>query len=246
MKKTIFIFCYSYQKKNLDSLFNMVKSFSNDYIVSFTLVDQSSINKEDKLPSTSNSFLLNYIHVAWDSISSPIEYKKYFLITSKFDYYMQIGDQTDIGANVLNKAIEFLDTTDSCIITYDDIISGDFEAVPRINRNLIIATRLSSSKIKFPSFAKYNGEQEYIYYKAIENGLTVYGVSSKMVNDKTVDLNSLDYVPFYLNHNYNKIAEELGLIKNKHEYNDVSYDIRKSKFDAVLGERYINKTKIID
>lgn len=244
MKKKIFVFCYSYQKKNLDDLFKLINLISNTYDITFTLVDQSSINKDNKYKN--NKFILNYIHVPWDSISSPIEYKKYFLATSKFDYYLQIGDSVDFTIENLSSMLLFLDQNNNSILTHIEDSNEDFLISKSISRSFILGTKLSAARIKFPTFAKYNGEQEYIFYHAIKDGLTVYGVSSKIVTDKTIDLNKVDYVPFYLNHNYNAIAEELGLKKNKYEYNDVSYNIRKSKFDNILGERYINKTKIID
>jgi hypothetical protein len=244
MKKNIAVFCYSYQKKNLDELFNLVENISDKHNVMLTVVDQSSINKEDRY--NPNAFFLNYIHTPWDSISSPIEYKKYSLSTSKFDYYLQIGDQTIIDIEHLNNLILFLDKNKNCLITQNNLAQGDFLVGTKINRNFIFAERESALKIKLPSFAKYNGEQEYVYYHAIKDGLTVYEVSSKIVDDKTIDLNTIDYVPFNLNHNYNAIAEEVGLKKNTYEYNDVSYNIRKSKFDNILGERYINKTNVID
>lgn len=244
MKKTIAVFCYSYQRKNLDRLFELVGQISSEYNVVLTVVDQSSINKEDKYKP--DGFFLNYIHVPWDSISSPIEYKKYFLLTSRSDYYLQVGDEVSLSLESLNNLIMFLDKNKSCIITQNSLAEHDFLVASQINRNFIFAERSSAIKINFPAFAKYNGEQEYVHYKAVKDGLTVYEVSSKMVDDKTLDLNKIDYVPFNLNHNYNAVAEELGLKKNKYEYNDVSYDIRKSKFDSVLGERYINKTNVID
>jgi hypothetical protein len=244
MKKTLFIFCYSYQKKNLEKIFAMADLFSSKYNVSLSIVDQSSNKKDNKV--VSKKFSLNYVHVQWDSISSPIEYKKYFLIISKFDYYMHIGNDVDISLENLDKMIDFLEKNNNCLITQNKDATTDFVRSSLINRNFILASRASAIKINFPTFAKYNGEQEYIFYHAIKDGLTVYEVSSKMVYDNTVDLNSLDYVPFYLSHNYNKIAEEVGLKKNTYEYNDVSYNIRKSKFDNILGERYINKTNVID
>ena len=244
MKKTIGVFCYSYQRKNLDSLFELVCQISSEHNVMLTVVDQSSINKEEKYKP--NGFFLNYVHVPWDSISSPIEYKKYFLLTSRFDYYLQVGDEVSLSSESLNNLILFLDKNKNCIVTQNSLTKQDFLVASQINRNFIFAERISAIKIKFPTFAKYNGEQEYVYHKAVEDGLTVYEVSSKMVDDKTLDLNKIDYVPFNLNHNYNAVAEELGLKKNKYEYNDVLYDIRKSKFDNVLGERYINKTNVID
>lgn len=244
MKKTISVFCYSYQKKNLDELFTLVEKISNNYNVVLTVVDQSSINKEDKYKP--NGFFLNYIHTPWDSISSPIEYKKHFLLTSMSEYYLQIGDQTNIDLEHLNSLILFLDKNKKCLITQNSWAQGDFLEGTKINRNFIFAKKDSALKIKVPAFAKYNGEQEYVYYHAAKDGLTVYEVSSKIVDDKTIDLNTVDYVPFNLNHNYNAIAEEVGLKKNRYEYNDVSYNIRKSKFDNILGERYINKTNVID
>lgn len=244
MKKNIFIFCYSYQKKNLDDLFKLINLISRSYSVTFALVDQSSINKDSKYKN--NKFILNYIHIPWDSISSPIEYKKYFLSISKFDYYLQIGDSVDFTIESLSMMLSFLDQNNNSLLTYIEESNQEFLTCKVINRNFILGSKPCAAKIKFPTFAKYNGEQEYIFHHAIKDGLTVYGVSSKMVTDKTIDLNKLDYVPFYLNHNYNAIAKELGLKTNKYEYNDVSYNIRKSKFDNILGERYINKTKIID
>jgi hypothetical protein len=244
MKKNIGVFCYSYQKKNLDELFSLVEKISNNYNVMLTVIDQSSINKEDKYKP--NRFFLNYIHIPWDSISSPIEYKKHFILTSKFDYYLQIGDQTKIDIEHLNNLILFLDKNESCLLTQSNLAQADFLVGTGINRNFIFAKKDSALKIKAPAFAKYNGEQEYIYHHATKDGLTVYEVSSKIVDDKTIDLNTVDYVPFNLNHNYNAIAEEVGLKKNRYEYNDVSYNIRKSKFDNILGERYINKTNVID
>lgn len=244
MKKNIAVFCYSYQKKNLDKLFNLIEKISNNYNVMLTVIDQSSINKEDKYKS--NKFFLNYVHIPWDSISSPIEYKKHFLLTSRFDYYLQIGDETSIDLNHLNNLILFLDKNKNCLLTQNNLAQDDFLVSTKINRNFIFAKMDSALKIKAPAFAKYNGEQEYVYHHAIKDGLTVYEVSSKIVDDKTIDLNLVDYVPFNLNHNYNVIAEEVGLKKNRYEYNDVSYNIRKSKFDNILGERYINKTNVID
>jgi hypothetical protein len=79
---------------------------------------------------------------------------------------------------------------------------------------------------------------------------------TKLFQNNTLPLEDNGYVPFSLTHKYNKFIENnerniIGLfgievIPFPFEDDDIEYTIEKSETDKIGGERYLNKTRIIN
>ena len=77
-----------------------------------------------------------------------------------------------------------------------------------------------------------------------------------MFQNNTLPLEKNGYVPFSLTHKYNKFIESnekkiidtfaIEIIPFPFEDNDIEYTIEKSETDKIGGERYLNKTRIIN
>ena len=129
MNSGIDILIYSYQNKNLfENIKKNIDSSSKKNKLFFYVIDQNNTDRSKYIDIENKNVDIVYKYVKWDSIRSPILYKKEFLEKSKNEYYMQCGDGTLLKENWDADFIEFSDQKNI-------IISGNQEYEIK-NKNL--------------------------------------------------------------------------------------------------------------
>lgn len=272
--QTISICLYSYRNKDLYNIVSrLVDSCSDKNNFIFKVVDQNNTIRDEISLLSKNNIKVMYEYVFWDSIDSPIKYKQNFLNGIVSKYHLQISDRVTLPKDW---DIDFLNICGDSIIsgagvrgyeiknkfmlkkTFSD--SMDFSESNVIDRDLIFSKTPILKSIGFPTNLKYYGEEEIMSFFAKIKNISIISMPSNIVYFKGDSLEDKDYVPFSLYHNYNDIInfykenvsrlQEFGTMKDIYPLpyisNDVEYDIRKSKIDMVGGERYLDKTAMVD
>jgi hypothetical protein len=272
MNSGIDVLIYSYQNKNLfENIKKNIDSSSKKNKLFFYIVDQNNTDRSKYIDIQNKNVDIVYKYVKWDSIKSPILYKKEFLEKSKNEYYMQCGDNTLLKENWDSDFIEFVDQKNI-------IISGNqeyeiknknlyfiektkkhidmYKKVNLIDRNLLFGKVDILSKIEYPTYLKYFGEEESISLNLIKMGVEIYAAPTDYVKDDNVSLSDEEYVPFSLYHGYNTFIEKnkeimynvynVNLLQLPFFDDDVLYDMQKSKVDKMGGKRYLNDIKVIN
>jgi hypothetical protein len=272
MNSGIDVLIYSYQNKNLfENIKKNINSSSKKNKLFFYIIDQNNVDRSKYINIENENVEIMYKYIKWDSIKSPIIYKKEFLEKSKNEYYMQCGDNTLLKENWDAEFIEFVGTKNK-------VISGNYEykiknknlyfiektkkyidmykQVNIIDRNLLFGKVEILSKIKYPINLKYFGEEESISLDLIKEGIEIYAAPTDHIKDNNIVLENEEYVPFSLYHGYNDFIEKnKEIMYNTYNVNllelpffddDVLYDVQKSKVDKMGGKRYLNDIKVIN
>jgi len=76
MRKSIGIFVYSFQNKDLiDNLTDIVNKSSGLHDLSFYVIDQNNVERSRLFNITASHVKIIYKHTKWDSIKSPVAHK---------------------------------------------------------------------------------------------------------------------------------------------------------------------------
>ena len=135
MNSGIDILIYSYQNKNLfENIKKNIDTSSEKNKLFFYIIDQNNMDRSKYIDIENENVSIIYKYIKWDSIKSPIVYKKEFLEKSKNAYYMQCGDNTLLKENWDLEFIEFVNTKNI-------IISGNCEYEIK-NKNLYLIEKL--------------------------------------------------------------------------------------------------------
>jgi len=281
MKNDIDILIYSYKGKYVKDTINKLKEYS----FNVTLIDQHPLDRKDLF----NSFIKEYRHIFWDIKDSPCEYKEDFINNSTAKYVMILSDNIFLDDNFIEKSIEYIDSN-NCILSgfgknkieKIDLFSvkqirkrsDEFTLTNFINRDFIIGKLEDLKKINYPSFLKYNGEEEYLSIMFFNNNINIYSVPSSMGSPGGERSIENIYTPFSLDHNYNEVikiftneycemingrisrdkVKDFSIFHNfdftelkKLPYinNDVVYKQYDLNFFDVLGRKFVEKTRSI-
>jgi hypothetical protein len=269
MTATIGICIYSYQsKKLLETIEEIKDKSSKKNILYFYIIDQNNIDRTRMLDDPDFYKSISYNYVKWDSIKSPIEYKQQAINYLNKTYYMQISDDVKLANNWDEYAIDFISNNQNSILTGNSTVSlknknwfsiqpertesKKFNKVNYVDRNFLFGLTEDFKKINYPTYLKYNGEEEAISIDMINKGISMYNFPDEYL---LINKNEFaeDYVPFSINHNYNKFVSLYKDEIKKHfdleidflpfEDSDVLYDPTQSQTDKIGGLRYINKIK---
>lgn len=269
MTSNIGICIYSYQNKKLLDLIEEIKEKSSKKnMLYFYVIDQNNLDRTRSFSEPDFYQSISYNYVKWDSIKSPIEYKQQALNILNKTYYMQAGDDLNLIQNWDEYAINFISKNKNSIITGNSTVSlsnknwfqlestrtpsKKFNEINYIDRNFLFGLTEDFKKIDYPKYLKYNGEEEAISIDMLNNGIKMYNFPDEylLINRSNIEE---EYVPFSLNHNYNKfvnlykdeVKKNFGLDIEEFPFedNDVSYDPAQSQTDKIGGLRYINKVK---
>lgn len=270
---TIGIFIYSFQNNDLiNQVKDIIEKSSPDNKLMISVVDQNSINHSKHFNISSKNIYINYKHVAWDSIKSPISYKKDFIDSTNTEYILICSDHITLSKQWDLDVINYLSNNKNIIISGNetknliiengminkkyDCGNTNYTKSNYIDRDFIFGKKEDICIIDLDTSLKYYGEEEMMFLSCFENNIDVFTSPSSLYFNKNIALSSYDYVPFSLMHNYNKIILKIKnskltnhilntLSEIKFENNDVNYDPLKSPFNEVTGERYLNKTRSI-
>lgn len=269
MTSNIGICIYSYQNKKLLDLIEEIKEKSSKKnMLYFYVIDQNNLDRTRGLDDPEFYHSISYNYVKWDSIKSPIEYKQQALNILNKTYYMQVEDNLSLIQNWDEYAIEFISNNKNSILSGNSTVSLDnknlfqiaatrtpskhFNEIKYIDRNFLFGLTEDFKKIDYPKYLKYNGEEESISIDMLNRGIKIYNFPDEYLSIHKVDIEK-EYVPFSLNHNYNKFVSLYKDQVKKHfglkietlpfEDSDVLYDPLQSQTDKIGGLRYINKVK---
>lgn len=270
-KNIINVSIYGYKSKTLiDVVENLLNNQSNKNVINVYVVDQHPLNRKDKFAS-----IINYQHVFWDNIKNPNQYKNYILYNTFSNYFLQIGDGVFLNKNWDEDLLNIYKNYNGSILSGNNKVSLEIKKYKIItnktfnnniyesgysDKNFIFAQTNVLKFIGFSKTVKYNGEDEEFSCKAFNNNIKIYCLPNYFYIDKTLDLNNHPYVPFSLNHEYKKVKDILlnsqnflkfhGLkINNLKEFpypsDDVIYDLDKSLYNKVGGEKFYTTIKEI-
>jgi hypothetical protein len=269
--ENIGICIYSYQNKNLfKTVSEIIDKSSQKNMLYFYIIDQNSVDRTRSLDQPDFYASIVYKYVTWDSIKSPIEYKRDAFKSLNKKYYMQIGDDVSLAKDWDIHAVEFLKNNKNSILSGNSTVtlknknwfmlepervpSANFNKINYIDRNFIFALSEDFSIINQPTHLKYCGEEESISIDLINSGVDIYNFPDEYIS---INKNSVEdkYTPFSVTHNYNQFIEKysneiqknfnINLIQLPFEDNDVAYDTGQSQIDRMGGLRYLDRIKEI-
>lgn len=215
--KTISVLFYGYKSKELaDAVNTTFKNKSNKNIINIYVVDQTNLSRQDRFDSA------EYRHVMWDKLDSRYGYLDQALLFSKDEYFMYVD-----GAVVFEKDwdLKLIDlSNNNCIVSgsydiqfnsntykfypsYQKIKLEDEKKTNWINRDFVFMNTSMFRKFPSASLLKYHGFEEMFSLYAAENSLDIIAVDSKMVNKIDKDILEHDYLPFSINHGYNRVID---------------------------------------
>jgi len=268
---TIGIGIYSYQnKKLLDTIKEIKEKSSKRNMLFFYVIDQNNLDRTRSFDEPETYKSISYNYVKWDSIKSPIEYKQQAINVLNKTYYMQVGEDLNLIQNWDEYAIDFVSKNKNSILTGNSTVfldnkdafyiratrtpSDKYNKINYIDRNFLFGLTEDFKKIDYPKYLKYNGEEETISIEMLNSGLSLYNFPDEYIS---INLSGVEkeYMPYSLNHNYNKFVDTYKEEVQRHfnleisplpfEDNDVAYDPSQSQIDKIGGLRYINKVKEI-
>jgi hypothetical protein len=278
----ISVIIYSFQKKDLlDYVLNLFSTAEMPDRLNVYITDQNNIDRHEMFAIQN----VNYLHKIWDDLSSPILDKQKMIDLCSGKHILQIGDSVKLNKNwdtdLINYLNKDLQDMNKVIISGNSIcnffqknifmvgkknqeidkLSQNFS----ITRDFVFGRKSDFQEITYPVDLKYYGEEESITMSLLNKGYSIYSVPTNFYTNSTLDLSSVEYLPFSIYHNYNRF-----IIKNKKEINeyllkvngykkdspkvrelpfedsDVVYNRLKSKVDKIGGNRYLNNIREIN
>ena len=282
----ILVLIYSYKGKNLkDVVDNVFKNSSGKRKIKVIVSDQHPLNRRD----TFSSIDCSYFHIFWDFITSPCHHKNSFIRTNLSKYSLILGDSVMVPKNWDDDLVSLVEEN-NCVISgsgktvlgieslfflkKENIHSDSFSVTQYIDRDFIFVLTSFLSEVKYPTYLKYNGEEESLSVKIFTKGVDIYSAPSNYYKKVSENLIGEIYVPFSLNHNYNEAISLLqngsnsfeninGLERSVEDFNifhgnifqhlnnlpfhtnDVEYDPQALSFNKVDARRYLGNTKAI-
>jgi hypothetical protein len=278
------IIIYSYKGKKLLDLIKQIHNTSKDMRYVITLYDQNPVKRE-KLFNNKN---ILYKHIFWDHQTSPIIYKKQSINNPKSKYTVILSDDVILSDSWLIDSIKFCKPK--------TIISGNYHSkyyhknifylgkikeykdyysdTGIIDRDFIFGFSDDLNKEFFPTYLKYNGEEECLSLLYFINNISVYSAPESTYKKYNINALDLYYVPFSKDHNYNLFVSLIKRFENsfvnlidKKEIikafclktgidinyikflsyinNDVEYSIHDLNFNKVDGRRFITPIREI-
>lgn len=232
----VFIYLYKgkYVKELLESIFT---NQSGKNKINVWLVDQHPINREKVLVE---KYKIRYSHIFWDWQISPCKYKNDAIVSSRSKYLMLISENISLSKNWDEDLVNFVDDKDIIVSGNKEIkilnknlfhIDKEFSEIENftlnnfISREMIFAKSSVFRTVNYPSYLKYNGEEEVLSLLYFINNIDIFAAPTELYN--LLDQSPLEkyYSPFSINHNYN---EAISLFKdNKNKYVDISNNTEK-------------------
>lgn len=281
------VIIYSYKGKLVkDVIGSLIANSSGKRKINVILMDQHPLIRQKLLANFPN---LYYNHIFWDLQISPLFYKNDAVIHSKADYILMLGDNVLLDKGWDEQLIEFVNETNSVVsgnkkvsISQDSLFyleksltdSESFSLTNFIDRDFIFFQRDKFKRFNYPTYLKYNGEEEALSLNIFASGTDIYCAPSQFFTKVGKPTIQELYVPFSINHNYNQVVDLLHTgsnmfndgsfwsrsVKNFSDFhnidflninrlpfstNDVAYDPANMNFNSVDARRFVARTKAI-
>jgi hypothetical protein len=281
------VIIYSYKGKLVkDVIGSLIANSSGKRKINVVLMDQHPLVREKLFADFPN---LYYNHIFWDLQISPLFYKNDAVNYSKAEYILILGDNVLLNKDWDEQLIDFVDKT-NCVVSgnkkvsiYQDSLfyleksltdSESFSVTNFIDRDFIFFQRDKFKKFDYPTYLKYNGEEEALSLSIFASGTDIYCAPSQTLTKVGKSTIEELYVPFSINHNYNEVVELLHngsnifndgsswsrSVKDFSDFhkvdflninrlpfptNDVLYDPANMNFNSVDARRFVARTKAI-
>lgn len=278
---------YSYKGKLVkDVISSVLANSSGKRAINIVLMDQHPLVREKLFADFPN---LYYNHIFWDIQVSPLFYKNYAVNHSKSKYILILGDNVLLNKDWDEQLISFVAKTNAVVsgnkkvsISHDSLFylkkslteSESFALTNFIDRDFIFFEKDKFKKFGYPTYLKYNGEEEALSLSVFASGTDIYCSPSQTLTKVGKPTIEELYVPFSINHNYNEVVELLHTganifndgsswsrsVKDFSDFhkvdflninslpfqtNDVSYDPANMNFNSVDARRFVARTKAI-
>jgi hypothetical protein len=259
---------FSYKNKNLKRVVDelILNTKNQIFIVVF---DKHNLNRKNLFSDLSYKNKVEYHHVAWDAIKSPIDYKKEILYNSNSEYFLSISDDILVSTNWDAESIDFLKTKDIVLSGSGRLTlekknlfffsqlrqkSLDFNKTNFIDKNFIFC-RTGILKGVYPHNLKYFGEDEMLSLNLFNKNIEIFSLPSGLYRDMLVRSIENSYTTFSLEHNYNLVIEEYkkapeefltvcGIDRNSlcplpYAHNDVEYNPEQLSFQDLDSRKFV-------
>lgn len=281
------VIIYSYKGKLVkDVIGSLITNSSGKRKINIVLMDQHPLIREKLFSDFPN---LYYNHIFWDLQISPLFYKNDAVNYSNAEYILILGDNVLLNKDWDEQVIDFVNKTNSVVsgnkkisISQDSLFyleksltdSESFSVTNFIDRDFIFFQRERFKKFDYPTYLKYNGEEEALSLTIFASGTDTYCAPSQTLTKVGKSTIGELYVPFSINHNYNEVVELLHTgsnifndgaswsrsVKDFSDFhkvdflninklpfptNDVSYDPANMNFNSVDARRFVARTKAI-
>lgn len=215
---TIDVLLYSYKGKHLKEVVDSILSNTSGEVF-INLIDQSPIMKDEIF---GNNKRINYRHARWDAIQSPCEYRQKEIGNSRSNYFLIISDDIILSKGWDIELRKFVDQNEAIVsgnclplISYKDLFSFKKNNQPvhgmvltnYIDRNFIFGKTNTFKKIQYPGFLKYHGEEEMVSLLFFMADVQIFSTVPALYKDLSLRPLENLYVPFSLDHNYNKFID---------------------------------------
>jgi len=281
------VIIYSYKGKLVkDVISSVVANSSGKRKINVVLMDQHPLIREKLFADFPN---LYYNHIFWDIQVSPLFYKNDAVNHSKSKYILILGDNVLLNKDWDEELINFVVKTNAVVsgnkkvsISHDSLFylkkslteSESFALTNFIDRDFIFFEKDNFKKFAYPTYLKYNGEEEALSLSVFASGTDIYCSPSQTITKVGKSTIEELYVPFSINHNYNEVVQLLHTGSNSFndgsswsrsvkdfsdfhkidflninslpfQTNDVSYDPANMNFNSVDARRFVARTKAI-
>ena len=278
---------YSYKGKLVkDVISSVVANSSGKREINIVLMDQHPLIREKLFADFPN---LYYNHIFWDIQISPLFYKNDAVNHSKSKYILILGDNVLLNKDWDEELINFVVKTNAVVsgnkkvsISHDSLFylkkslteSESFALTNFIDRDFIFFEKDNFKKFAYPTYLKYNGEEEALSLSVFASGTDIYCSPSQTITKVGKSTIEELYVPFSINHNYNEVVQLLHTGSNSFndgsswsrsikdfsdfhgidflninrlpfQTNDVDYDPANMNFNSVDARRFVARTKAI-
>jgi hypothetical protein len=278
---------YSYKGKLVkDVISSVVANSSGKRKINVVLMDQHPLIREKLFADFPN---LYYNHIFWDIQISPLFYKNDAVNHSKSKYILILGDNVLLNKDWDEELINFVVKTNAVVsgnkkvsISHDSLFylkkslteSESFALTNFIDRDFIFFEKDNFKKFAYPTYLKYNGEEEALSLSVFASGTDIYCSPSQTITKVGKSTIEELYVPFSINHNYNEVVQLLHTGSNSFndgsswsrsikdfsdfhgidflninrlpfQTNDVDYDPANMNFNSVDARRFVARTKAI-
>ena len=212
---------------------------------------------------------VEYHHVVWDDIKSPIDYKKEILYNSNSEYFLSISDDILVSKKWDEESLNFLKTKNAVLSGSGRLTlekknlfffrqlrqkSLNFNKTSFIDKNFIFC-KTDVLKGVYPNDLKYFGEDEMLSLNLFNKNVEIFSLPSGLYKDLLVRSLENSYTTFSLEHNYNLVIEKYkkapeefliscGIDRNNlyplpYAHNDVDYNPNELSFQDLDARKFV-------
>jgi hypothetical protein len=259
---------FSYKNKNLKRVVDeLILNTKNEIFI--VVFDKHNLNRENLFSDLIYKDKVEYHHVVWDEIKSPIDYKREVLDNSSSEYFLCISDDILVSKNWDEESIDFLKTKDVVLSGSGELTlkkknlfffkqirqnSLSFNKTSFIDKNFIFC-KTSSLQEVYPKNLKYFGEDEMLSLNLFNKKVEVFSLPSSLYKDLLVRSIENSYTTFSLEHNYSLVVEEYkkapeeflvncGIDRDTlyplpYTHNDVEYNPNELSFQDLDARKFV-------